>query len=202
MADAFSCALILLAAGDSRRMGRPKQLLPIGGKPLLRHVAEAALASPATPVIVVLGAQAEEVGLSLRSLAVHPVVNVGWTEGMGSSLRVGMEMLASLAPGSQGVVIALADQPGFSREHVERLLEIHRSSGRSIVAARHAGQLMPPAFFAASHFAELRNMSGDAGARMLFRRHADKLAAMEADGLPDLDTPEDYADYLRQTPPA
>lgn len=197
MAETTACALILLAAGESRRMERPKQLLPIGGKPLLRHVVEAALDSPVAPVIVVLGAHAEEVGLSLHGLAVQRVVNPGWAEGMGSSLRMGMETLASLAPRLQGIVVALADQPGFTSDHVRRLLDIHRATGRPIVASRCAGQLMPPAFFAASYFPELRGMSGEAGARALFQRHADELATMETDELLDLDTPEDYANYLR-----
>ena len=112
MAENFSCGLILLAAGASTRMGRPKQLLPVRGRPLLRHVVEACLAAPVSPVIVVLGANSAEIAPCLGGLAVHVVVNAGWAEGMGSSLRAGLEALAALAPAAKNLVIALAERLG------------------------------------------------------------------------------------------
>ena len=88
-----------------------------------------------------------------------------------------------------GVVVALADQPGLSAAHLARLLATRRETGRSIVASRQAGVLQPPAFFAAKHFAELSALAGDAGARSLLSAHQDEVAAVDWTGAPDLDTP-------------
>jgi molybdenum cofactor cytidylyltransferase len=178
-------------------MGRPKQLLPIGNKPLLRHVAKTALSSPVHPIIVVLGSNAAGIRSCLNELPVHVVVNEGWPEGMGSSVRVGVGALTELSPTTNGVILALGDQPRFSAAHVARLLETHRQTGRTIVASQYRGDLQPPAFFAARHFNALLALKGERGARSLFQMHADEVAAVAADGLHDLDTLTDYADFLK-----
>ena len=178
-------------------MGRPKQLLPIGNKPLLRHVAETALCSPVHPTIVVLGASAARIRSCLDELPVQVVVNEEWTEGIGSSVRVGIEALTKLSPAANGVIIALGDQPTFSAAHVALLLETHRQTGRTIVASQYCGYLQPPAFFAARHFGALQGLYGERGARSLFQTYADEVATVAADGLCDLDTPTDYADFLK-----
>jgi len=198
MAESFSCAIMVLAAGASTRMGQPKQLLPVGDLPLLRQVVEEAVGSLAAPVIVVLGAHAAEIRPTLGGLAVHVVVNEGWAEGMGSSVRVGMEALAQLAPEAGNVIIALGDMPNFSATHLTRLIEACRQTGRSIVATEHGGRLMPPALFAGGHFPALRASHGDAGARALLQAHADEVARVPAAELFDLDTQADYAAYLKQ----
>ncbi|HET7537373.1 MAG TPA: nucleotidyltransferase family protein [Candidatus Didemnitutus sp.] len=192
-----SYGLVLLAAGGSTRMGRPKQLLEIGEKTLLRHVAEIALAAPVSPVVIVLGANAAEIKPFLAGLAAHVVVNENWRDGMASSLRVGIETLTSLAPKIGGAILVLGDQPDLSVAHLFKLIEVHQRAGRSIVATQIGGTLMPPALFAARYFPELISLRGDAGARTLFQAHAAEVAAVPAEALPDLDTPEDYQAYLR-----
>lgn len=197
MAEQFSCALILLAAGESRRMGRPKQLLPVGGRPLVRHVAEIALAAPVAPVIVVLGAHAAEIAPSLDGLGVQVVVNACWAEGMGSSLRAGMQALAASQPPPEGVIVALADQPDFSAAHLTRLIETHRSTGKPIVASAAGGVLRPPVFFSAAWFPRLHELHGDTGARALLQAHPEAIATVPLGAPADLDTPADYERFLR-----
>ena len=117
---------------------------------------------------------------------------------MGSSLRIGIETLTKLSPRAKGVIITLADQPRFSAAHVARLLETHRETGKTIVASQYRGNLQPPAFFAARHFGALLALQGEMGARSLFQTHSNEVAVLAADELCDLDTPSDYADYLKQ----
>lgn len=198
MADSISCAIVLLAAGGSTRMGRPKQLLPIGNRLLLRQVVEVAVASNVAPVIVVLGAHAAEIRSSLDGLPIHVVVNEGWEEGMGSSVRVGMQSLTAFAPGTKNVIIALGDMPNFSADHIAKLLDARRLTGRSIVASQYGGKLMPPALFADVHFPVLLASQGEAGARALLQSHPDEVAAVPTEELFDLDTQTDYTAYLKQ----
>jgi molybdenum cofactor cytidylyltransferase len=195
MAETVSCALILLAAGASTRMGRPKQLLPVGGEPLLRRVAQVALLAPVSPVIVVLGAQAAAVTASLAGLDLHIVVNEQWQDGMGTSLNAGLNALASLAPGAGRVIIALGDQADFSVAHVNRLIEAQRQTGQPIVASSYRETLMPPALFTSPYFPELSVLTGDTGARTLFKTHAAQVTAVPLTTHADLDSPEDYSRY-------
>jgi molybdenum cofactor cytidylyltransferase len=200
MADLASCALLLLAAGSSSRMGKPKQLLSVGGRSLIRGAVDAAIDSGIGTVIVVLGANADKIQPALAGLPVHTVVNDDWKEGMGSSVRSGMAKLDALLNQPQGVIIALADQPGFSAGHVIRLLETHRGTGKSIVASRYAERLSPPVFFTPGYFAALRTLQGDSGARALLQAHSPEVGFVEAGDLGDLDTPDDYTDYLKRQP--
>jgi molybdenum cofactor cytidylyltransferase len=191
------CGLILLAAGASQRMGRPKQLLPIEGQPLLRHVVDTALAAPVSPVVVVLGAHSAEIAPCLAGLDLRVVINHRWAEGIGGSLRTGMDALVAAAPAVKAVIVALADQPDFSSAHLGRLIEIHGESGKSIVTSE-AGQVWrPPVLFAAEWFPRLRELEGDAGARILLQEQRAYVAVARLPASVDLDTPADYERFLR-----
>ncbi len=155
MPEALRLGAVILAAGGSTRMGSPKQLLPLGGRPLLLRAVEATLASGAQPVIVVLGAEA----VRLRPLlSGHPVVvaeNPQWSEGMASSLRAGVSRLIEVSPATDAAVIVLCDQPHFSSGSIRRLVDAQRATGRSIAAARYGGRNGAPALFRREHFSAL-----------------------------------------------
>jgi molybdenum cofactor cytidylyltransferase len=202
MAEARPTAIILLAAGTARRMEEPKQLLLIGGKPLLRHVVDAARSPLTQPFIVVLGAHADLVRPCLDGAEVHLVVHAGWAEGMGSSLRAGINALQELDPQARGVIVALADQPNFSHRSIQRLLAEQARSGRAMVATECHGTVMPPVYFASEYFPELAALTGDAGARAVLQRHRDQLATVRIEEMVDLDTPEDYARFRQGSRPA
>jgi molybdenum cofactor cytidylyltransferase len=192
----FGC--ILLAAGASTRMGQPKQLLPIAGRPLIAHAAAAALGSPAWPVVVVLGAHAEKIRPSLARLPLLIVQNPAWQEGLASSIRTGLAALENFSPAFDAVLIVPADLPAFSADTVARLVAAHHATGHGIAAARYAGRLSSPALFARAHFASLRALRGDEGARRLLAAHADTVAAVDLPELElDLDTPADYEHLTR-----
>ena len=201
MAEKDNCALILLAAGASTRMGQPKQLLPIRGKPLLRHVVESAMAEPVSPVIVVLGANAAEIAPCLVGLPVRIVINPDWPEGMGSSLRRGVEELTRCTPTVDRVIITLADQPDILSGHLSQLIATQHTTDQAIVASECEGVRGPPVLFAAEYFPILLTLAGDTGARALLKEHADDVATVPLPSARDLDTLADYNAYLENNSP-
>jgi molybdenum cofactor cytidylyltransferase len=195
----FRCGLVLLAAGASRRMGTTKQLLTVAGRPLVRFVAEQALAAPVAPVIVVLGAHAPEIAPCLSDLPVQIVVNAQWERGMASSLRAGIQALTEGAPEIEAVIIALADQPGCSFAHLARLIETCQATGKSMVASAKGDVIGPPVLIAAQWFHRLLRLDGDTGARELLREQPGSVATVPLANAMDLDTPLDYERFVRMT---
>lgn len=175
-------------------MGTPKQLLAIDGKPLLVRAVEAALASPAWPVVVVLGAHAEKIRPALARLPVLIAENPAWAEGMAASLRAGITTLRQFSRRLDGALVALCDQPAFSADTIAQLVAAQRSTGRSIVAARYGGRQGAPALFLREHFPALAALTGEEGARALLNGDPAQVAAVELPALAlDLDTPADVA---------
>lgn len=194
LARPFRFGAIILAAGASTRMGTPKQLLEFDGKPLLVRVVEAALASPAWPVVVVLGAQAEKIRPVLAAWPVLVTDNPAWAEGMAASLRAGITTLQQFSRHLDAAVVALCDQPAFSASTITALVDTQKNTGRSIVAARYAGRHGAPALFLAQHFATLSGLTGEEGARALLNGDPAHVAGVDLPDLAlDLDTPADVS---------
>ncbi len=188
------CGVVILAAGASIRMGTPKQLLELGGKTLLVRTVEAALASSAWPVVVVLGAQAEKIRPTLARLPVLVTENAAWPEGMASSIREGVTTLQQFSRSLDAALIALCDQPAFSADVIGQLIAAQRATGRSIVAAHYGGRNGAPALFLREHFPTLTHLTGEEGARELLNGQPARIASVDLPALAvDLDTPEDFA---------
>lgn len=185
-------AAIVLAAGGSTRLGRPKQLVALAGKSLLRRAAEAAVASGASPVVVVLGNEAESFLPELAGLPVWPVTNPDWQQGMGSSLRCGVRALQVDASSATAVLCMVCDQPRITSAHLQTLWERYAGSGK-VIAVRHGDRPGVPAIFPAKYLPELARITGDKGARSVLAGLPGE--AIEIVDLPeavfDLDTPED-----------
>ena len=188
----FPCGLILLAAGASTRMGQPKQLLEVGGRPLLVRAVEAALAAPVWPVVVVLGANAAMLRPLLAPFPVLVVENAAWSEGMASSLREGVTTLTQFSRRLEAGVVGLADQPALDATVIRRLIATHHASGRDLVAARYSGRHGAPALFHRRLFPRLTALTGEAGARELLNGGDPPVTPVDlAEMAADLDTPED-----------
>src|SRR5690349_1659589 len=164
-----SVALVLLAAGGSSRMGRPKQLLDYQGQPLLRHSVEQALGSVCRPVRVVLGADAEACRAAIADLPVEFVVNEGWAEGMGSSIRRGVAALLAASDHPEAVVIALCDQPLITSAFLDAMVRLHVERRAPMVAASYDDRPGVPALFARSWFPRLAALDSQAGAKALLQ---------------------------------
>lgn len=194
MADAGACVVVVLAAGGSSRMGRPKQLLDVDGEPLVRHAARVALDAGSGRVLVVLGAEAERVRAAIEDLDLAIVVNPDWREGLASSLRAGVAEVERIAPDARGLIVLPADQPRMPALHLRRIDEAQRRSSATVVASDYGDHRGPPAYFGHRHFAALKALRGDAGARELLQVDGVETVAAPAGSDLDLDRP---ADLLR-----
>lgn len=185
---------ILLAAGKSTRMGANKLLTPVDGKAMVRHSAEALLASSAAPVLVVTGHERERVETALNGLDVRFIDNPAYATGLASSLKAG---IAALPKDVDGAVVALGDMPLVAGRHVNRLIAAFSpAERRTIIVPVHAGERGNPVLWGREYFAEMLTLDGDRGAKSLMESHEDHVTeiAMRSDAvLADFDTPEALA---------
>ena len=184
--------LILLAAGESRRMGSPKQLLPHGAGTLVGHAVDVALATPCRPVVVVLGANAGAVRAAVADRSVLFAENLAWADGMGSSIRAGLAALRAERPAVASVVVMLCDQPLVTPTDLAALVEA-MNEGRPIAAASYAGTLGVPACFAGPALDELATLPPAAGAKRLLADSSQITPVPMPHAAVDLDTPGDVA---------
>ena len=184
-------AALILAAGLSRRMGRPKLLLELEGRPIIRHAVERVVSAGIRCVLVVAGPEHGALVRALDGLDVRFVVNPVPEAGQGSSVSVGVK---ALPPETTAVLIALGDQPRVPPQVIPALLDALKLPGKTIAAPRYADGLGNPVLFAASVLPELLVLPGDRGARAVVERDPARLAVVEiASPMPrDIDTPEDY----------
>lgn len=184
---------MVLAAGASTRMGSPKQLLPYEGKSLIRHCVQNALASRSFPVVVVLGANKDLIKLELEDMPVFIAENPDWEEGMASSIRCGMEMLLTVHPGINGVIVMLCDQPFVNALFINQLLETFEKEPHPVIASFYGNEFGVPALFHRDLFYNLSALQGNGGAKKLIMQHkGDVVPVAFPEGLIDIDTPEDY----------
>lgn len=182
---------VVLAAGSSSRLGRPKQLLLHEGKTLVRRTAEAAVAAGLLPVVAVLGAHPEAVAAELAGLPVHPVLNPDWAAGMGLSLRVG---LRALPPEVDAALVVLCDQLRVDAAHLAALVDTFSRTHAPIVASGYAGARGVPALFSRALFAELEALAPEEGARRIIAREPSRVVEVAlAGGDEDIDTAADLS---------
>jgi molybdenum cofactor cytidylyltransferase len=181
---------ILLAAGSATRMGRNKLLLELGGEPLVRRAARAALEAGLDPLLVVVGHEAEHVREALTGLACRFVLNLDWRQGQSTSVSAGA---AAVPPEAEAAVVLLADMPFVDAAAVRAVVSRWRETGAPIVSCRYGEVSAPPTLYCRPLLGELQGGSGEGRGREVVRRHGDSVAWVDRPSatLADVDLPED-----------
>lgn len=188
---------IILAAGESKRMGENKFLLPWGKKKMLAQTLEVYLTSPVTETILVLGHEAERIMAEISTLPAKTVINPAYKEGLSSSLRCG---LLAVNQKATGILIALGDQPGIDRKVVNDLLSAFQESfpRHNIFVPTWAGRRGHPVILSRKFFGDIQKLRGDVGAREILRQNEEEIFEVQVETeaiLWDIDTRGDYLKY-------
>lgn len=164
MAENSNIAAIVLAAGRSTRMGSNKLIADVGGKPMVRRVAEAALLSAASPVLVVTGHHEADVRIALTGLDVTFVHNPDYAQGLSTSLKAG---IAASPASVAGAMVLLGDMPQIAPDHLDQLIAAFRAGAGIVIVPVHAGKRGNPVLWPRAFFPAMLALEGDAGARRL-----------------------------------
>lgn len=193
---------VILAAGESARYGQPKQLLDWHGQPFIRAVAKTALEAGLSPVVIVIGANAEKIQAAVQGLDVRIVFNEDWKSGQGSSIKAGISILHPHPQNKEdgvkakkvgGAVFLLADQPQITISILRALVEKHAERLHPIVAPMVMDRRANPVLFDRVTFQDLLSIEGDVGGRAIFHKHRVEYLPWHDDRLLlDVDTPEMY----------
>jgi len=183
---------ILLAAGESQRMGEPKLLLPFGNSTILEQTVDNLLGSRVDEVIVVAGYKAQEVRKRLANRPVRIVLNPAYHQGMGSSIVKGLSLVDR---NRRAVMLVLADQPLIDSETINKLIEAFSSQTKGIVVPVYQGRRGHPVIFAAKYIGALQGLTGDVGGRQIIGENEDDIleVVIHSKGIDiDIDTIDDY----------
>jgi molybdenum cofactor cytidylyltransferase len=187
----MSCGIVILAAGSSSRLGRPKQLLQYHGKSLLCRAVDTALATQCRPVVVVLGSGGDELSGQISETGASIQINPNWQNGIGSSIKIGVSAIAEAK--CDAVMLVLCDQPLVKSHALEELVRKRQATGKPICAASYSGTFGTPAVFSASLFDELLQLSDSQGGKVVIARHLAETELVElADAAMDVDTEDDF----------
>lgn len=188
-----SIGVVLLAAGASRRLGRPKQLLDFNGRPLLQHAIDVVNSLEVNKRLLILGSNAKQIQQAIDPGFMEIIRNDQWEEGMASSIRLGLSVLLERNQNTQHALFLLSDQPYLSTEVLQQLVAGQARDKRSITACRYQDELGVPMILSHHFFNELQQLQGDHGAKKLVMQHQGVVHQVPFEkGAIDIDTDEDY----------
>lgn len=191
--------IVILAAGASTRMGRPKQLLPLNGQPLLLHTVDEALSTSITHVVVVLGTDPDTYRDLLETYPVGLVINESWKNGLGSSIKAGLKAIRQRAKTLDAVLFLVGDQPAIGFEYLSRMIDTYRNTSANLIASGYSDTYGVPALFGAEFFDAIMALNDEDGAKRVLKKHEDVLTVLDCpEGAVDIDTPQDYANFRSQ----
>ncbi|MCJ7656075.1 MAG: molybdenum cofactor cytidylyltransferase [Dehalococcoidia bacterium] len=187
---------ILLAAGQSKRMGELKQLMPFGQSTIVAQAVDNLLGSAVDEVIVVVGYKAEDVIKAIAAKPIKLVINPDYEQGMSTSVIAGLNLVHSRV---QGVMLALGDQPLVDSQTVNRLIEEFYNHDKGIAVPTYQGRRGHPIIFAIKYKEQLLKLRGDVGGRQIIKDHPDDVLEVAVDSesiVADFDTTDDYQAYV------
>jgi len=187
---------ILLAAGESKRMGEPKQLMPLGSSTLVGQAIDNLLNASVDETIVVVGHKAEEITKAIATKPVKIMLNPNYRQGMSTSIIAGLILVD---PKSQAVMLALGDQPLVASQTINQLIEAFHNQNKGIAVPTHQGKRGHPIIFAIRYKPELMELEGDIGGREILQRHPEDILEVAVDSesvITDINTQEDYQSQL------
>jgi len=189
--------ILLLAAGGSSRMGKPKQLLPWGGQTLIEHQIQTLLKTD-NPVNVVLGSNSNLIIPLIKKYLINIFINTDWECGMGSSISLGISQIIQKFPNANGVLITLIDQPLITTSYIDKMRGAFKSGYRQIIVSHSAsGWTGVPVIFDQCYFKELTELGNDEGAKKVFKRHENSIIFLDGgELLEDMDTMQNYRQLL------
>ncbi len=195
-------SVILLAAGEAKRMGRLKQLMPLGEKSILEHSLDNLLGSRVNEAIVVVGCEAEAVAKKVAARPVRVVVNPNYKQGMSTSLVKGLDLVSD---GAKAIMVALADQPFISSQVINQLIGEFERHKKGIAVPVYKGKRGHPIIFAIKYRKELLGLSGDAGAKAILEKHPEDVLEVDTGSedihrdIDDMKSYEKERDKIRNT---
>lgn len=189
---------VILAAGSSSRLGKPKQLVTFKDRPLLQQVVDICAPLNFNSRAIVLGANSDHIQESIRPGEFNYTMNEDWSEGIAGSIRKGVEFSLGLDPDIGHLLFLLSDQPFVTTELLQQLLDTHLNSSREITASLYKDEGGVPAIFSKSLFPLLLKLEGDQGAKKIMKQFPEKVASTPFKmGYFDVDTPEDQAELRK-----
>lgn len=188
---------VILAAGSSSRLGRPKQLVRFRKKTLLQHVIDIVTPFEFSSSVLVLGAYSDDILNVVSTETINVVINEDWPEGIASSIRAGIEESLKLNPQLENIMFLLSDQPFVSTQLIEELIKRHAETDQKITASSYNDNVGVPAIFPKFFFPKLKKLKGDRGAKKIIVQHPEEVTILHFElGHLDVDTPEDYEALL------
>ncbi|GGF06125.1 nucleotidyltransferase family protein [Flavobacterium limi] len=191
-------ALVVLAAGYSKRMGQPKQLLPWRNSTLLGSVIKNTFSVEADEIFVVLGAHNNEIKEKTDLSQTIILINENWQQGLGSSIAFAIAEIDKNYPDINAVLFVLADQPFISQHHLNAIIELHNKEKEAIIITRKEDYRGVPVLFPRKFFSELILLSNDEGAKQIINRNKSEVReVITQDNVVDIDTFESYTELHR-----
>ncbi len=193
--------VVIVAGGESKRLGIPKQLLSYQGETLLNRLIANLKQATNFPVFLILGASAEKIIQEIGATDFSITINENWREGMASSIRLGIQVAQKNIPDLEGILMVVCDQPFIAVHNIQALIQLQQHTGLPIAACFYSNTLGTPALFHKSIFPDLLELHGDVGAKNIILQRGAEVAKLHfEEGLVDIDTPEDYQQLLASKP--
>jgi molybdenum cofactor cytidylyltransferase len=195
----MNIGVVILAAGESKRMGVPKQILPIFGVPMLKYLIDEVLDTEAHPVPVVVGANKTKIVPLLENIPIGIIDNPDWQTGMGSSIKMGLVGAYLITKGFDGLIFMTSDMPFVNAVIINKLIETAREfPNKTIIASKYGRTMGVPVLYKKERFEDILDMKPEHGAKQFFNKYPEEIISVDFDlGAVDLDTKEDYYNFLQ-----